>query len=172
MNKSSKKNRCTSHDCLSKKLGFGQRLGEIWRDLQDEVQWKYEKLSPVQLLEKSQLHAHLMNNDELARASWFWSRRPRFLQAGSTVIWIIVALGLPLWLSIGLMAGLPLIIAAVVIVERADGAGRVVRFECAAGDIDRRDLFGERRRRRSGSGDRRLRRRGCRGQARWDRRFG
>jgi hypothetical protein len=117
MNKSSKKNRCTSHDCLSKKLGFGQRLGEIWRDLQDEAQWKYERLSPVQLLEKSQLHAHLMNNDELARASWFWSRRPRFLQAGSTVIWIIVALGLPLWLSIGLVAGLPLIIAAVVIVE-------------------------------------------------------
>jgi hypothetical protein len=117
MNRSSKNKRCKGCDCLSEKLSLGKRLGKVWRDLLDDPHWKYEQLSPVQLLEKSELHAHLTDNDELARASWFWSRRPRCLQAAASITWFIVALGLPLWLFIIPLVGLPLIIAAVVIVE-------------------------------------------------------
>jgi hypothetical protein len=117
MNKSSKNNRCTDRDCSSDRLSFGKRLGEVWRDLLDDSHWKYEQLCPVKLLEQSALHPHLTDNDELARASWFWSRRPRRLETASTIVWFIVALGLPLWLFIVPAIGLPLIIAAVVIVE-------------------------------------------------------
>ena len=117
MNKSSKSNRCTGGDCLSQNLSFRKRLGDFWRDLLDEPHWKYEELAPVRLLEQLELHAHLTDNDELARASWFWSRRPRCLQTANGMIWFIVALGLPLWLFVVPAVGLPLVIAAVVIVE-------------------------------------------------------
>lgn len=117
MDKSSKNNRCTDRDCFSEKLSFRKRLGEVWRDLLDEPHWKYEQLSPVQLLEQSELPAHLTDSDELARASWFWSRRPRCLHAAGSIMWFIVALGLPFWLFMVPAVGLPLIIAAVVIVE-------------------------------------------------------
>src|SRR5260221_14171484 len=38
------------------------------RDLQDDQRWKYDELSPVQLLEKLSLHEDLVNSDELDRA--------------------------------------------------------------------------------------------------------
>jgi hypothetical protein len=51
------------------------------RDLQDDQRWKYDELSPVQLLEKLSLHEYLVNSDELERAEYFWSHRPRFRMA-------------------------------------------------------------------------------------------
>ena len=117
MNKSFRNNRCTDSDRLSGKVSLGKRLGQLWRDLQDDPHWKYEQLSPVQLLEKLERHEHLRDDHELARANWFWSRRPRLLHAASCTIWFIIALGLPLWLFIVPALGVPLIIAAVVIVD-------------------------------------------------------
>jgi hypothetical protein len=116
MNKSFKNNQYISSHSLGEKLSFGKRLREAWQDLQDDPHWKYEKLSPVQLLEKSEFHRHPTDNDELARANWFWSRRPRFLQAASCTVWFILALGLPFWLLIVPSIGVPLLIIVAVIV--------------------------------------------------------
>jgi hypothetical protein len=117
MNKSCKSDQCTSNHSLWEKLSFGKRLGQVWQHLQDEPHWKYEQLSPAQLLEKLELHTYPMDNDELARANWFWSRRPRLLPAASFIIWLIVALGLPLWLFIVPAIGVPLLIIAVATVD-------------------------------------------------------
>jgi len=72
----------TSHFSWQK-LALLKCLGEVWRDLRDDPHWKYERLSPVRLLKKSGLRRHLIDNDELARANWFWRRRPRLLSVVS-----------------------------------------------------------------------------------------
>ena len=116
MNKSFKDNQCTSRS-FREKFSFGKHLGRVWQDLQEVPHWKYEKLSPLRLLEKSKLYSCPTDNDELARANWFWSRRPRLLQAASCIVWLIVALGLPFWLLIVPWIGVPLLIIAAVIVH-------------------------------------------------------
>ena len=116
MNKSFKDNQCTSRS-FREKFGFGKHLGRVWQDLQEVPHWKYEKLSPLRLLEKSKLYSCPTDNDELARANWFWSRRPRLLQAASCIVWLIVAFGLPFWLLIVPWIGVPLLIIAAVIVH-------------------------------------------------------
>jgi len=117
MNESSNNNpRISSSEFLSKKLTFGTRLGAVWQDLQDEPRWKYEQLSPVQLLEKSKLPRNSTDIDELARANWFWSRRPRLLPTTSWIVWLIVVLGLPFWLFSIPAFGVPLLIIAAVLV--------------------------------------------------------
>jgi hypothetical protein len=115
MNKSGRNKQCTHF--FWKKLGFSKRLSEVWQDLQDVPHWKYEQLSPVQLLEKSELHGYQTHNDELARANWFWSRRPRLLPIAGCIVWLTVALGLPFWLFIVPSIGVPLLIIAAVIVD-------------------------------------------------------
>jgi hypothetical protein len=117
MNKSCKNEECASSHSFWEKVSFGKRLGEVWRDLQDEPHWKYEHLSPVQLLEKSGLYRYPTDNAELARANWFWSRRPRLLPVVSCMVWLIVALGLPFWLLIVPSIGVPLLVIAAVIVD-------------------------------------------------------
>ncbi len=115
MNESGKNNQWINNHSIWEKLG--KRLGEVWQDLQDDAHWKYEQLSPVQLLEKSKLHSYPTDNDELTRANWFWSRRPRLLPVASCIAWLIVALGLPFWLFIVPSIGVPLLIMAAVIVD-------------------------------------------------------
>lgn len=90
MNRFSKRNECVSSHSLPEKVTFGRRLRGLWQNLQDNSHWKYEQLSPVQLLEQSKLHRNSTDIDELARADWFWSRRPRLLPAAS---WIEVKAG-------------------------------------------------------------------------------
>lgn len=92
-----------------------QCFGKFWRDLQEHSAWKYEEFPPPQLLEKSELHGYPAHQDELARADWFWSRRPHRLSAVSWILWFVVALGLPLWLFVFPWIGVPLIVTAVVI---------------------------------------------------------
>jgi hypothetical protein len=79
----------------SEKLNFTKHLVGFWRGLEDNQRWKYDELSPVQFLETSKLDERTTDKDELARAEFFWSRRPRFLPAITNVGWLIVALGLP-----------------------------------------------------------------------------
>jgi hypothetical protein len=117
MNRSSKNNECVSSHSLPEKVTFAKRLRDLWQDLQDNSHWKYEQLSPVQLLEKSKLHRNSTDIDELARADWFWSRRPRLLPAASCIVWLIVVLGLPFWLFSIPAIGVPLLIIAAVIVD-------------------------------------------------------
>jgi hypothetical protein len=133
-------------------MTFTKPIRDLWRDLQDKSYWKYEQLSPVQLLEKSRLHANSTDIDELARAEWFWSHRPRLLPAVNCIVWLIVVLGLPFWLFSFPVIGVPFLVTAAV----AGNAGivRSVRWRRQyESSIDRlirtskndRDIFGSRR---------------------------
>jgi hypothetical protein len=105
--------RITSHFSWQK-FALLKCLGDVWRDLHDDPHWKYERLSPVRALEKSELRRYLMDNDELACANWFWRRRPPLLPVVSSIVWLIVALGLPLIVPV---IGVLLLIVAPVIVN-------------------------------------------------------
>jgi hypothetical protein len=98
------------------RCGLGKALSEVWRDLRADPKWKYEQLTPIQLLEKSELRIRLPDSDELVRATWFWSRRPRLLSVASSILWITVTLGLPFWLRIPSI-GVPLTILAAVVIN-------------------------------------------------------
>ena len=117
MNEPSKSCRQISGHASSEKFSFAKPLTKFWQDLQDDQNWKYEASSPVQLLEKLKLDSGPKNNDELARAEWFWSRRPRLLPIFSYVVWLLAALGLPLWLFVVPAIGVPLLIISAVAVD-------------------------------------------------------
>lgn len=149
MNKFGKNNQCISSHSFWEKLSLGKRLGDVWQDLQDHPHWKYEQLAPVQLLEKPKLPTYPTDNDELARANWFWSRLPRLLPATSCMVWLIAALGLPFWLFIVPSIGVPLLIIAAVIVhtEIVRSARWRRQYELSIGRLIRtsttgRDTFG------------------------------
>jgi hypothetical protein len=89
INRSSKNSAGVSSHCLPEKVTFSKSIRDLWRDLQDKSYWKYEKLSPVQLLEKSKLDRNSTDIDELARAEWFWSRRPRLLPAENCIVGLL-----------------------------------------------------------------------------------
>ena len=55
------------------------------------------------------------DNDELARADWFWNRRPRFYRVVSYILWLALMLGLPFWLFIVPWIGLSFFIVWVAI---------------------------------------------------------
>ena len=78
------------------------RLLAIWRDLTTEPVWKYEELPPFllsQITERDLLEA---SDSELARAIWFWCRRPKLIFHDS-VAPIIVDLCVLVSLSIALV---------------------------------------------------------------------
>ena len=112
-------NRRANFRASSEKFNFTKHLVGFWRDLErdleDNLHWKYDELSPLQLLEKLKPDECPAEKDELARAEFFWSRRPRFLPAITYVAWLIVALGLPLWLFIVPAIGVPLLIVSTVL---------------------------------------------------------
>ena len=53
------------------------RLLTIWRDLTTEPVWKYDELPPFRLSQLAKLDLFEANVEELARAIWFWCRRPK-----------------------------------------------------------------------------------------------
>jgi hypothetical protein len=113
MKTSRKNNECPDRHSFCENLW--QCLGEFWQDLREHSAWRYEDSPPSQLLENSELHRYPTHQDELVRADWFWSRRPRRLSTFSWVLWFVVALGLPLWLFVFPWIGVPLIVIAVVV---------------------------------------------------------
>ncbi|MBV8213677.1 MAG: hypothetical protein JOZ08_10710 [Verrucomicrobia bacterium] len=117
MKNSRKNNQSIINRPGSEKPGLGKALSEFWQDLQSEPEWRYERLSPAQLLKELKLHYDSKDYHELVRASWFWSRRPRFLGAASFILWLAVALGLPFWLFVVPSIGVPLIIVTALIIN-------------------------------------------------------
>src|ERR1700741_4653780 len=117
MKKSRKIDRSIVNRSQLEKHGLSQALSEVWHDLRADPKWKYEQLTPIQLLEKSELRIRLPDSDELVRATWFWSRRPRLLSVASSILWITVALGLPFWLFRIPSIGVPLIIVTAVVIN-------------------------------------------------------
>jgi hypothetical protein len=55
------------------------RLLAIWRDLTTEPVWKYEELPPLRLPQLTNLDFLEASDSELARAIWFWRRRPKLI---------------------------------------------------------------------------------------------
>src|SRR5260221_14684697 len=55
----------------TEKLNLHKHLVGLWRGLEDNQHWKFDELSPVQLLEKLNLKKHPTDKDELARAEFF-----------------------------------------------------------------------------------------------------
>jgi len=53
------------------------RLLTIWRDLTTEPVWKYDELPPFPLSQLANLDLLEASDSELARAIWFWCRRPK-----------------------------------------------------------------------------------------------
>jgi hypothetical protein len=104
--------RCPNIRAPSKKVNLTKPLVGVLRDLEDNQSWKYDELSPVQLLERLKLKKSLADRDELERAEYFWTRRPRFLRAISWIVWLLVALGLPFWLFDVPAIGLPPLLLA------------------------------------------------------------
>ena len=152
VNRSSNNSDGVSSHCLPEKVTFTKPIRDLWQDLQDKSYWKYEKLSPVKLLEKSKLHRNSTDIYELARAEWFWSRRPRLLPAANCIVWLIVVLGLPFWLFSFPVIGVPFLVIAAVVGNA--GIVRSVRwrrqYESSIGRLVRtskndRDIFGRRR---------------------------
>ena len=101
----------------SEKFHFTKHLVGFWRDLEDNQHWKYDELSPAQLLAKLKLDECPVDKDELARAEFFWSRRPRLLPATGYIVWFILLLGLPYWLFIVPAIGVPLLMISAVVVD-------------------------------------------------------
>jgi len=99
----------------SEKVNFTRHLVGVLRDIEDNQSWKYDELSPVQLLERLKLDKRLADRDELERAEYFWTRRPRFLRAISWIAWLLLALGLPFWLFVVPAIGLPLLLLSAVL---------------------------------------------------------
>ena len=123
-------NRRANFCASSEKFNFTKHLVGFWRDLErdleDNLHWKYDELSPLPLLEKLKLAECPADKDELARAEFFWRRRPRLLLATGYILWIIVALGLPVWLFVFQAIGVPLLIISAVVVYT--GIVRSVRW--------------------------------------------
>ena len=99
----------------SEKLNFTKQLVGFWRDLEDNQRWKYDELSPVQLLEKLKPDECPADKDELARTEFFWRRRPRLFRATGYIVGFVLLLGLPFWLFSVPAIGVPFIIISVVV---------------------------------------------------------
>jgi len=55
------------------------RLLTIWRDLTTEPVWKYEELPPFRSSHLTKRDLLEASDSELARAIWFWCRRPKLI---------------------------------------------------------------------------------------------
>jgi hypothetical protein len=75
----------------------------IWRDLTTEPTWNYEELPPLLLAELTGLDLFEVADTELARAHWFWSRRPK-LTFPSRAALAVVGIWVLLFVAVALVA--------------------------------------------------------------------
>jgi hypothetical protein len=106
----------TNRDSWPKGIGLRGRVIKVWRDLQAEHCWKYQELPPIEILEAFALNCRPADDDELDRANWFWKRRPFLLSAASCMLLFAVAFGLPFWIFMLPLVGLPLLAVTILIV--------------------------------------------------------
>ena len=74
-------------------------LREVWKDITEEPAWKYEEQPPLLLAELTALDLFEVGDSGLARAHWFWSRRPK-LELHEDIALIVVAFCVLLALTI------------------------------------------------------------------------
>jgi hypothetical protein len=75
----------------------------MWKDFTSEPVWKYEELPPVLLAELTRLDLFEVGDSELARAHWFWSRRPKLALHQSAAL-LVAGLCVTLSLAIAFVA--------------------------------------------------------------------
>jgi hypothetical protein len=97
------------------RITFTDHLVRFWNDLYDDQIWKYDELRPVELLEKAEIQSQIVPEDELARANWFWRRRPRVLSVVACVSWFMAAIGAP-FCVIRPFIGSPVLITSIALV--------------------------------------------------------
>jgi hypothetical protein len=90
-------------------------LVRFWNDLYDDQLWRYDELRPVELLEQAEIQSQTVPEYELARANWFWRRRPRVLSVVACVCWFMAAIGAPFCVMRPLI-GCPVLIASIALV--------------------------------------------------------
>jgi membrane protein YdbS with pleckstrin-like domain len=66
-----------------------RRIAQMWRDLTTDPAWKYKELPPLLLAEVTKLDLFEIGDTELARAHWFWSRRPKLSLHDSTALLVM-----------------------------------------------------------------------------------
>jgi hypothetical protein len=64
-------------------------IAQMWRDLTTDPAWKYKELPPLLLAEVTKLDLFEIGDTELARAHWFWSRRPKLSLHDSTALLVM-----------------------------------------------------------------------------------
>ena len=96
------------------RIKCSEHLVRFWHDLHDDQTWKYEELSPIELLEKVEINHRTVPKDELDRIAWFWRRRPRALTAVGLLLWLIAAVAAPFCVIVPSLA-LPILIACMVL---------------------------------------------------------
>jgi hypothetical protein len=74
----------------------------IWKDLTTEPAWRYEELPPFLLSQLTEVDLFAASDSELARAIWFWCRRPKLMFHESAAL-IIVGLCVVISLLIALV---------------------------------------------------------------------
>ena len=88
---------------MSANAEFGNDgLLTMWRDLTTEPVWKYEESPPFLLSQLTELDLFEASDSELARAIWFWCRRPKLSFHDSAAL-VIVALCVVISLFIALV---------------------------------------------------------------------
>ena len=91
------------------KIKCSEHLVRFWRDLNEDQTWRYEELSPIELLEKAEIDYRAVPKDELDRIAWFWRRRPCALTAVGLILWMIAAGAAPFCVIVPYLA-LPIVI--------------------------------------------------------------
>ena len=61
----------------------------IWKDLITEPAWRYEELPPFLLSQLTEVDLFAASDWELARAIWFWCRRPKLMFHDSAALMIV-----------------------------------------------------------------------------------
>jgi hypothetical protein len=74
----------------------------IWKDLTTEPAWRYEESPPFMLSQLNEADLLEASDSELARAIWFWCRRPKLIFHDSAAL-IIVTLCVVVSLLIALV---------------------------------------------------------------------
>ena len=80
-----------------------QGIAQMWKDLTTEPAWKYKELPPLLLAEVTKLDLFEIGDTELARAHWFWSRRPK-LNVHESAVLLVLGLCAIVSLAIALVA--------------------------------------------------------------------
>jgi hypothetical protein len=76
-------------------------LRTIWADLTTEPMWKYEESPPFMLSQLTEVDLFQASDSELARAIWFWCRRPKLnFHEGAALVIVALCILISLFIAL------------------------------------------------------------------------